>query len=96
MPEVYFDIVWPDGEREVCYSPSSIVKAYFSAGESYDLEEFVDRSRQALNQASDRVRQKYGHPCRLALGQLQTIEEKASHYLDHRNQQVQFLHFQGI
>jgi len=96
MPEVQFKIVWPDGESEVCYSPSSVVQTYFGAGESYDLEEFVARSRQALKTASDRVQQKYGHPCRLALTQLQAIEEKANHYPNHPRQQVKVLYLKVI
>lgn len=93
MPEVRFEIMWPDGSNEVCYSPSSIVKKYFSPGESYPLEEFVGRSRQALNTASDRVEQQYGRPCGLALGQLQAIEAKASQYNDYNGQAVQLLRF---
>lgn len=77
MPEIRFKIQWPDGTQETCYSPSSIVKAYFEPARDYDLLDFVDRCRTALNIASDRVRLKYGKPCSLAIGQLATIEAKA-------------------
>ncbi|MFP4133304.1 MAG: MSMEG_0570 family nitrogen starvation response protein [Halothece sp.] len=56
MPEVYFKIAWPDGSTELCYSPSAVIKKYFQVGESYPLEDFVARSRLALNSGSERVK----------------------------------------
>ncbi|MBD2096448.1 MSMEG_0570 family nitrogen starvation response protein [Trichocoleus sp. FACHB-591] len=80
MPEIRFQIQWPDGSQETCYSPSLIVKDYFAPNQDYDLDDFVARSRTALKIASDRVQVKYGKPCGLALGQLQEIEAKAAQY----------------
>jgi uncharacterized repeat protein (TIGR04042 family) len=93
MPEINFNIQWPDGSIENCYSPSLVVKQYFVPGEEYDLTEFVDRSRTALNIASDRVKAAYGYPCSLALGQLQKIETKASKYQNSDALKVKFLEF---
>ena len=80
MPEIRFQIEWPDGTQDLCYSPSLIVKEYFTPDTSYRLQDFVERSRQALTIASDRVKAKYGRPCSLALGQLQQIESIATKY----------------
>ncbi|GAB4369192.1 MAG: MSMEG_0570 family nitrogen starvation response protein [Elainellaceae cyanobacterium] len=80
MPEIRFQIQWPDGTQETCYSPSLIVKDYFTVGQNYELTDFVDRSRTALQQASDRVMAKYGMPCGMALRQLHQIEMKAEQY----------------
>jgi uncharacterized repeat protein (TIGR04042 family) len=80
MPEIQFQIEWPDGSQAICYSPSLIVKEYFTPDQSYDLSDFVLRSRTALTIASDRVKAKYGFPCGLALGQLQEIEATATKY----------------
>ncbi|MBD2121493.1 MSMEG_0570 family nitrogen starvation response protein [Trichocoleus sp. FACHB-262] len=80
MPEIRFQIQWPDGSQETCYSPSFIVKDYFTPNQDYDLDDFVARSRTALKIASDRVQVKYGKPCGLALGQLQEIEAKSAQY----------------
>ncbi|MEM1369563.1 MAG: MSMEG_0570 family nitrogen starvation response protein [Cyanobacteria bacterium P01_H01_bin.15] len=80
MPEIRFKIQWPDGTSEVCYSPSLIVKKYFSSGESYPLSDFVGKARESLTIASDRVQQKYGFPCSLALGQLRKIEQTADRF----------------
>ncbi|NJO42506.1 MAG: MSMEG_0570 family nitrogen starvation response protein [Cyanobacteria bacterium CRU_2_1] len=80
MPEIRFQIEWPDGSQETCYSPSLVVKEYFTPNQNYPLTEFLERSRTALKIASDRVQAKYGMPCGLALGQLQHIEAKAVEY----------------
>jgi uncharacterized repeat protein (TIGR04042 family) len=78
MPEMRFKIQWPDGAQDTCYSPSLIIKDYFESGQDYELLDFVERSRTALNIASDRVQAKYGRPCGLAIGQLAAIENKAA------------------
>jgi uncharacterized repeat protein (TIGR04042 family) len=80
MPEIRFQIQLPDGSQELCYSPSLVVKDYFTVGNDYPLDDFIQRSRTALTIASDRVKAKYGRPCGLALGQLQVIEAMATKY----------------
>jgi uncharacterized repeat protein (TIGR04042 family) len=82
MPEMWFVVRWPDGASETCYSRSLVIKEYFSEGESYPVEDFLNRSRTALRIASDRVEAKYGRPCSLALGQLKTIDCAATRFLD--------------
>lgn len=80
MPEIRFQIELPDGSQTTCYSPSLIVKEYFTPGLDYPLDDFIARSRTALTIASDRVQAKYGRPCGLALGQLAEIEALAIQY----------------
>ena len=82
MPEMRFHIRWPDGEREACYSPSLVIKDYLSVGANYSLADFLERSRIALVIASDRVKAKYGMPCRRALAQLARIETAAGAFAD--------------
>ncbi|SON57110.1 hypothetical protein HDIA_3569 [Hartmannibacter diazotrophicus] len=82
MPEMRFTIRWPDGTPESCYSPSLVIKDYFEPGQSYPLDDFLKRSREALGIASDRVKAKYGRPCSLALGQLQRIEAMSGRFTD--------------
>jgi uncharacterized repeat protein (TIGR04042 family) len=74
MPEMCFRIRWPNGKVETCYSPSLVVKDFFSPGESYPLSDFLQRSRTAFGIASRRVEEKYGFPCSLAADQLARIE----------------------
>ncbi len=80
MPEMRFVVRWPDGRRESCYSPSLVIKDFFREGEAYPLAEFLSRSRQALEIASDRVKARYGHACSLALGQLARIEATGAEF----------------
>lgn len=82
MPEMRFRIRWPDGAVETCYSPSLVIKDFFSPGETYALADFVARSRSALAIASERVEAKYGHPCTRALRQLARIETAACAFAD--------------
>lgn len=93
MPEIRFKIQWPDGSQDVCYSPSLVVKDYFTPECEYDLEDFVERSRTALQIASDRVKLKYGSPCGLALGQLEDIIMKSSEYKNFTQPKVQVIQF---
>jgi len=93
MPEIRFQIEWPDGSQETCYSPSLIVKDYFAPDSEYTLEDFVERSRTSLKIASDRVLAKYGMPCSLALGQLQRIEATATQYSHLLQPKVRFIQF---
>lgn len=93
MPEIRFQIQWPDGSQETCYSPSLVVKDYFIPNSDYDLEDFVQRLRTALKIASDRVQMKYGRPCGLALGQLQELEIKSAQYSHLTAPKVRFVQF---
>jgi uncharacterized repeat protein (TIGR04042 family) len=80
MPEMYFLLRWPDGAEQRCYSPSTVVEDFFLPGETYPLADFLDRSRQALAIASERVRAKYGFGCTSAAEQLAEIEAVAGAY----------------
>ncbi|TSJ63958.1 MSMEG_0570 family nitrogen starvation response protein [Starkeya sp. 3C] len=77
MPEMRFTIRWPDGTAESCYSPSLVIRDYFAPGTSYPLADFLEKSREALTVASQRVEARYGFPCSRALGQLARIEAGA-------------------
>ncbi|AFZ34258.1 hypothetical protein Sta7437_0663 [Stanieria cyanosphaera PCC 7437] len=94
MPEIKFLIEWPDGSRQTCYSPSLVVKKYFTPGEEYDLEDFLNRSETALQTASDRFFEAYGFSCSRAWGQFQDIKTQAAQYKNLDNPKVRFLQFQ--
>lgn len=80
MPEIRFSIRWPDGTTELCYSPSLVIKDYLSVGQSYKVPDFLERTSTALRIASDRVQEKYGYSCSLALSQLSHIEATCRSY----------------
>ena len=77
MPEMHFRVRWPSGSTSNCYSPSYIIEEYLHVGQSYPVAEFVERTRTALNIASERVRERYGFVCSSALDQLAEIEALA-------------------
>jgi uncharacterized repeat protein (TIGR04042 family) len=81
MPEMRFIVRWPDGRRESCYSPSLVIRDFLREGESYPVSDFLQRSREALQIASERVKAKYGYSCSLALGQLARIEATAIQFV---------------
>ncbi|MFK0150526.1 MSMEG_0570 family nitrogen starvation response protein [Streptomyces sp. NPDC090499] len=76
MPEMYFDVRWPDHTTQRCYSPSTVIEDFLTAGETYELADFLERSRTALGIAGERVREKFGFSCTGASGQLEQIEER--------------------
>lgn len=82
MPEMRFTVRWPDGTVDDCYSPSLVIKDYLEVGASYPLDDFVRRSRTALDIASERVRAKYGFACSSAMDQLARIEHKAAGFVE--------------
>jgi uncharacterized repeat protein (TIGR04042 family) len=78
MPEVRFDIRWPDGHIEQCYSPSTVIRDHLAMQTAYPLGEFLERSRTALSLANDRVRAKFGVGCAQAIHQIASIERTAA------------------
>ncbi len=75
MPEMIFQIRWPDGREEDCYSPSLIMQTVLQAERDYALAEFLPLCRSGLLEASDRVKARWGFACSRAMGQLERIEQ---------------------
>ncbi|SMH49410.1 MSMEG_0570 family protein [Rathayibacter oskolensis] len=80
MPEMTFHVRWPDGSEERCYSPSLVMHDYLAAGDQYPVEDFVARSVEALDIASERVRAKFGFACTSAMQQRSEIVETARRF----------------
>jgi uncharacterized repeat protein (TIGR04042 family) len=91
---MHFHLRWPDGRQSRCYSPSLVIKDHFSPGTSYALPDFLQRMREALGIASERVRAKYGFACSMALDQLAQIENEAARFQAQADAQVQMLGFE--
>ncbi|MEP2640441.1 MSMEG_0570 family nitrogen starvation response protein [Roseobacter sp.] len=77
MPEIRFTIRWPDGQTQDCYSPSTVVREFLTAGTTYPLDDFMARCRVALDKASTRVEATFGYRCTRADAQLDTLERNA-------------------
>ena len=63
MPEVRFQLEWPDGQSSTLYSPSTVILDYFRPGDSLSVSELEARGVEALRAASERVRARYGFAC---------------------------------
>lgn len=92
MPETYFEVRWPDGYEETCYSPSSVVADFFEPETAYTLPDFLARSESALTLASERVKQKFGYYCSSAADQLQRIQATAARFSGQGNVTVLRIH----
>lgn len=77
MPETTFIAELPDGSFQPCYSPSSVVKKYFTPGQELPACEFVRLSRLALTEASELVRETLDLSGRAAKSSLSHIERWA-------------------
>ena len=91
MPALNFTVRWPDGSVDNCYSPSTVLHEHLQEKQSYDLEEFVQQARLALNEASERVQKKYGYYCSSSIDQLAQIEHKAQRFLSSPDRKVEIL-----
>ncbi|GAS93110.1 uncharacterized protein RMCC_0076 [Mycolicibacterium canariasense] len=75
-----FEVRWPDGSTQRCYSPSLVMHDYLSAGTHYTVGDFVDRSTRALGEASERVRAKFGFACTSAADTAERIGVAAARF----------------
>ncbi|ROQ39776.1 putative repeat protein (TIGR04042 family) [Frondihabitans sp. PhB188] len=78
MPEMTFEVRWPDGSEVSCYSPSLVMHDYLDRGATYSVDEFVRRSSAALDLASERVLATYGFSCTSAIQQKSEIVATAA------------------
>ncbi|MGE7991023.1 MSMEG_0570 family nitrogen starvation response protein [Pseudomonas sp. NPDC089554] len=82
MPAVNIRLRWPDGQETDTYSPSTTVHEYFAVGQSYPLEHFMRLAENALNAASERVREVKGFYCSSAMDSLGGLRIRARQYPD--------------
>ena len=82
MPEFRFSVKLPDGEVRDCYSPSSVVTAFFRPGETLCWAEFLSRTHTALRAAQERVRERYGFACSSATAEAESLEKLRSKYAE--------------
>ncbi|VTU18831.1 MSMEG_0570 family nitrogen starvation response protein [Variovorax sp. RA8] len=93
MPVMHFHVRWPDGSETRCYSPSLVVQDFLIPGQCYGLHDFLQRTREALGIASERVRAKYGFACSQAMDQLAEIEHIASRFAGSADAEVLVIAF---
>ncbi|WP_191488755.1 MSMEG_0570 family nitrogen starvation response protein [Pseudomonas sp. FEN] len=93
MPAVNFRIRWPNGKEATGYSPSTVIYQYLEEGVSYSLPDFLQRIENALNNASERVKQVKGFYCSSAMDTLSSLKGQASYFVEptHASGQVEIL-----
>lgn len=80
MPEMTFEVRWPDGVAQQCYSPSLVMHDYLHPDSAYTVSDFVQRCDRALTEASSRVRARYGFACTSAAATAEQIQRAAARY----------------
>jgi uncharacterized repeat protein (TIGR04042 family) len=70
-----------------------VVQDFLLPGRRYALDDFLQRSREALAMASERVRAKYGFACSQAMDQLAEIEHIAARFADAADAEVTVVAF---
>jgi len=71
---------WPDGRTEDCYSPSLVMHDHLEAGATYTVADFTGRAVRALEEASERVRARYGFACTSAAATVAPVRASATAY----------------
>ena len=79
---MHFYIQWPDEELMQCYSPSTVIREYFEPGMSLTIAELREKTAEALERASERVRAKYGVACVQSSNQSEEIQARARLFRD--------------
>jgi uncharacterized repeat protein (TIGR04042 family) len=80
MPEMTVTVRWPDGRVEEHYSPSLVMHDHLRPGVTYTIKDFTWRAQAALDEASERVRARYGFYCTSAAASAERIRELAAAY----------------
>ncbi len=80
MPEAVFRVRWPDGSTDACYSPSLVVHDHLAPGAEYPVADFTSRVDAAMDEASERVRAKYGTACTSAAATAAGVRSRASSF----------------
>ncbi|UPG66336.1 MSMEG_0570 family nitrogen starvation response protein [Gordonia hongkongensis] len=81
MPEMTVQVRWPDGQFRQYYSPSLVLHDHLTPG-TYRVDDFRSRATTALDEASARVRAKYGFACTSAAASAEEIAVDARRHAD--------------
>ncbi|WP_374613437.1 MSMEG_0570 family nitrogen starvation response protein [Gordonia sp. (in: high G+C Gram-positive bacteria)] len=81
MPEMTVQVRWPDGLLRQYYSPSLVLHDHLAPG-TYRVDDFRSRATTALDEASARVRAKYGFACTSAAASAEEIGIDSARHSD--------------
>ena len=82
MPEVHLTLEWPDGSTSELYSPSTVILQRLRPGQSLPVSALRIQGIAALQEASERVRARYGFACTRTNEERLKLEHMASRFDD--------------
>ena len=82
MPEVHLTLEWPDGSTSELYSPSTVILQRLRPGQNMPVSALRIQGIAALQEASDRVRARYGFACSRTNEERRKLERMASRFDD--------------
>lgn len=88
-----YTLRWPDASQTTAYSPSLVIHDFFEPGQSYALDEFLRRLREATGIANERVHAKFGFVCSRAGDQLINLEAQVGRFSSLPDARVEVLGF---
>lgn len=80
MPEVRLSLEWPDGVITEIYSPSTVILEHLRPGETLPVAMLQARGLEALRNASERVRARYGFACTRTDEEAAKLERRVAAY----------------
>ena len=80
MPEVILQLQWPDGRSSELYSPSTTILNHLQPGQTLSVAELQTRAMLGLEQASERVRARYGFACTHTNEEWRKLQTSAANY----------------
>ena len=80
MPQIIFQLNLPDGKKKSLYSPSTVILDYLKPGDSLKMSDFKSLAIQALHEASEKVRARYGFACTRTLEEEEKILSWIANY----------------
>lgn len=82
MPEVHLTLEWPDGSTSELYSPSTVILQRLRPGQNMPVSALRIQGIATLQEASDRVRARYGFACTRTNEERRKLERMASRFDD--------------
>ena len=91
MPEVVLQLCWPDGDASSFYSPSTVIYDFFKPGDTLSIAELEQKGLAALEEASERVRARYGFACTRTDEEAVKLKKKIAKYSASENVRISAL-----
>ena len=88
MPEVHLVLEWPDGSISEIYSPSTVILKRLRPGQNLAVADLKVEGIAALEEASERVRARYGFACTRTDEERLKLERMASRFDDAERVQI--------